>query len=1677
MKHGAWPALSGFGRLFAVLLLGLGLHLPAQASLALWTTHCNVCHGTPPAGARVNAADAPSVIDAAITNVPTMGGLSGLSAGDRSSIATYIGTQLSTAAGPINTAFQTASAPLSLAAVVALQTAATNLTLQTVTPPAKGSVAYNNAAETVTYTPSACQTGPDSFSYRAANGGTATSTRTISVSIGTPTAPVINSAATANGQTGVAFSYSITVASCSNLVSNYNATGLPPGLLVNPSTGVISGTPTAVGVFNATIEATNAGGTDSNPLTITITLGPPVVTSAGTASGAVGIVFPGYQITATNSPTSFGATGLPPGLTVDPLTGAITGTPTVNGTFNATVSATNATATGNKAVVFTIAVGVPAITSAATVAGQTGVPFSYQITATNGPTSYGLTGTLPAGLVFNAGAGTITGTPTVVGGPTSVTLTATNGTGTSAPFNLDITIGLGPPVITSAASASAGEAIAFNYQITATNPPHTSFNAVGLPAGLAIDTGTGAISGTPASGTAGAHPVTISATNATGTGSTTLTINVSQFAPVVNSPGTAAGQTGVAFTYQITAANGPTSFGATGLPPGLAVNTGTGLISGVPTTVGTFNGTVSAANGTGSSTIAVVFTISIGPPVVTSGATASGAAGFAFSYQITATNSPTSFGASGLPPGVTIDTATGLVSGTPTVNGTFNATVSATNATATGTLAVTITIAVGLPVIDSPTVARGMTGVAFRYQVTATNGPTSFTASGLPAGLAIDGATGLISGVPATPGTSNVNLAATNGTGTGSRALSIVIELSPPQVTSANTASGRVGDPFSYTIEAVNGPASFGASGLPPGLTVDSTTGVISGVPTTGGTFTVTLSVVNASGTATRTLTITIAFLLPTAGDLALEVPYEEARAITLPVSGFVTQVNIVTLPDHGLVTVTPGSATVTYTPALGFTGEDSFTYTVTNPAGTTAPATVRITIKPVQPTATAVTMTVALNTPLTLDLRTRVKGSGLTGVSIAQPPAHGTAAVNGLLVTYTPRTDFFGADSFTYVVFGSGGVSAPATITVNVVGRPDPTADPNVRGLVDAQAQAARRFATAQIGNYQRRMEALHQAPAPAPQAQKAPATMVASLAAAATSGTVDAASLAPGNGASTLAHGLGVWIGGTGQFGRRDESGERSGLRFSTDGISVGIDRRFGERLALGLGVGYARDETQVGSQSRSKARGGSFAFYGSFQPGAGAFVDAMLGYGRLELDSDRFVAAAGDFAVAERKGRQLFGSIAAGYEHRREGVLLSPYGRLDFSADRLDSASESGAGLYALTYHEQRLRSSRLALGVRAEAQHDTEFGWAVPRVRAEYRRELQDERAAGLSYADLFTGPEYFLTPAGTSRNALLLGLGADLVFRGGLRIALDYEAQRSSGASNVQGLRLMVSQELDGKGFGAWRWDPKMFHDPVTVDFGVSYDDNVTRGRDSEEQRADQIYSLTASQTRPFTLNANTRLLVTGLASGEKFRRHAGLGRFSLAAQAELQYRASGSFDAPTYAIVGRAAYEQYESRLRTGARYFAGVNVRRAITDRIEAFAEIGTHARYGRSDVFNTREHAAKVNLDYSLGPRGVVYATGEYRRGDLNSTGVSSLFNVGIADVFAPDDAFEGEGLFAYRVEGRTLLGTLGWNYPLGPRDSLDLSWRRVQARPTRRPAFDLPWSPRYDDNQYSIVYLMRF
>lgn len=195
-------------------------------------------------------------------------------------------------------------------------------------------------------------------------------------------------------------------------VTGWTVAGLPPGLAF--ANGEISGTPTQEGSFAVNITATNSSGSDSQVLTITVTADP-VISSSLLVSTTVGVPF-SYRITASNTPTSFSATPMPPGLILDPATGIISGTPTVVGQHDIDITATNVWNSDTETLELHVnPVGAPVFVATFTARGIIGKKFYAHLAASNQPTDWRKSGTLPPGLLFDVDLGTIHGTPTTAG--------------------------------------------------------------------------------------------------------------------------------------------------------------------------------------------------------------------------------------------------------------------------------------------------------------------------------------------------------------------------------------------------------------------------------------------------------------------------------------------------------------------------------------------------------------------------------------------------------------------------------------------------------------------------------------------------------------------------------------------------------------------------------------------------------------------------------------------------------------------------------------------------------------------------------------------------------------------------------------------------------------------------------------------------------------------------------------------------------------------------------------------------------------------------------------------------------------------------------------------------------------------------------------------------------------
>ncbi len=221
---------------------------------------------------------------------------------------------------------------------------------------------------------------------------------------------------------------------------------------------------------------------------------------------------------------------------------------------------------------------------------------------------------------------------------------------------------------------------------------------------------------------------------------------------------------------------------------------------------------------------------------------------------------PVIFSASGLPSGLSMNSSSGVISGTPQSYGSFNVTVTATNIAGTDVDIIAFDIVEGakIPVINNSSSYNIKNEDPFTLQITATRDPYWFEAPGIPPGLNLNPNTGIISGAPNKTGTYQATFKAYNIEGGGQKNITFTVKKSAPVIKGLPLISGITGQSINYKIEATDNPTTYNAQYLPPGLSVNNTTGLITGRPTESGMFKVKIWAQNNVGTSNKTIQVVI---------------------------------------------------------------------------------------------------------------------------------------------------------------------------------------------------------------------------------------------------------------------------------------------------------------------------------------------------------------------------------------------------------------------------------------------------------------------------------------------------------------------------------------------------------------------------------------------------------------------------------------------------------------------------------------------------------------------------------------------------------------------------------------------------------------------------------------------------
>ena len=982
------------------------------------------------------------------------------------------------------------TAPLAYSIAPALPT---GLSISSTTGAISGTPGATLAATTFTVT------------VKDANNNQATNTFSLTVNPAVTATQAIASVTLTEGHAATAFT-PVTGAGGTGALAYSISPTLPAGLSISATTGQITGTPTvalAATVFTVTVTDTNnATATNTFTLTVngTLTATQSVAAVAFTLNHTITAVTPITGTGGTTPLTYAVAPALPGGLTYNTANGQITGTPSAThatSTFTVTITDANSSTANNT---FTLTVN-PVVTATQAVA-TTVLTQNHAVTAFTPVTGSGGTGTLtygvapalPAGLTYSTATGQITGTPTAVSAATTYTVTVTDADGATGTNTFSLTVN--GAVAATQAVATVVETV--NHLITPVTPVTGSGGtgtltyavAPALPAGLSYSTTDGQITGTPtAVHAASSFTVTVTdANNATSTATFNLTVNAAVTATqAVATTVLTQNHAATAFT-PVTGGGGttPLTYGVSPtLPTGLSYNAATGQITGTPTVTlaaTTFTVTVTDAN---SATATATFSLTVNTAVTATQAVATTV--LTQNHAATAFTPVTGAGGTGaltyavaptLPAGLSFNTATGQITGTPTVasaQSTYTVTVSDTNnATATATFSLTVNGAVtATQAVASTVLTQNHAATAFT-PVTGSGGTGTLTygvAPALPAGLTYNTANGQITGTPtvaSAAGTYTVTVTDGNGaTATATFSLTVNAAVTATQAVATTVLTQNHAATAFTPVTGGGGttPLSYGVSpALPAGLSFNTATGQITGTPTVASaaaTYTVTVTDANgATATATFSLTVS-AGVTATQSVAAISLTINRAATAVTPVTG-----------SGGTAPLTYGAAPalpagLSYNTANGqvsgtptvVSAATIYTVTVTDANGATATATFSLTVNSAV-TATQSVASIVLTVNHAATAVTPVTGSGGTGtltygVAPALPAGLSYNTANGQ-ITGTP-TVVSAATIYTVTVTDANGATGTATFSLTV--NPAVTATTNVATTVLTENRAATAF------------------------------------------------------------------------------------------------------------------------------------------------------------------------------------------------------------------------------------------------------------------------------------------------------------------------------------------------------------------------------------------------------------------------------------------------------------------------------------------------------------------------------------------------------------------------------------------------------------------------------------------
>ena len=266
-------------------------------------------------------------------------------------------------------------------------------------------------------------------------------------------------------------------------------------------------------------------------------------------------------------------------------------------------------------------------------------------------------------------------------------------------------------------------------------------------------------------------------------------------------------------------------------------------------------------------------------------------------------------------------------------------------------------------------------------------------------------------------------------------------------------------------------------------------------------------------------------------------------------------------------------------------------------------------------------------------------------------------------------------------------------------------------------------------------------------------------------------------------------IWTAGSIHFGSANADGTYNN-HFTTSGLTIGADRKFFEGFKAGIALGLGLDHTAIGTDgTKSDARSYSASLYGSYRLMPKTFLDAVLGYGRINFNLKRWSGDGNIMLNAKRAGQEFFGSLRLTQDIKINSWKFSPYARLDVIKINLAAYEEAGSDIWALSYAKLDSTTVSAVLGARISYSMPTTWGTLTPFLHIEYDHALSGKYSQSLSYTDL-PGTNYSINGTAQATDLFSGGLGLRAKTENGLDIDLEYLL--SSTPKQIQGQTVRAS---------------------------------------------------------------------------------------------------------------------------------------------------------------------------------------------------------------------------------------------------------------------------------------------